>query len=166
MRTGKCEFDRSMNDVGTSYILWFACFLQLHGLHRLYNRKIGTGLLWFFTFGLLGIGQLVDLLLIPGMVEEHNSKVRAKLGYSPKGIPLNQPAVTVTVPPTRDQLMVKLVKAAAARGGKISVTQAVMDTGVGFGEVEAVLKQMLKSGYVTVDNHPTTGVVIYHFLEL
>lgn len=155
-----------MNDLGTSYLLWFACLLQLHGLHRLYNRKIGTGLLWLFTFGLFGIGQVIDLVLIPGMVEEHNTKVRAKLGYSPTGVPINQAAVLRVVPPTRDQLMVKLVKAAAARGGKISVTQAVMDTGIGFAEVEAILKEMVKSGYVGIDNHPVSGVVMYDFLEL
>ncbi|MCL1467321.1 NINE protein [Argonema galeatum A003/A1] len=155
-----------MNDVGTSYLLWLACLLQLHGLHRLYNRKFATGLLWLCTFGLFGIGQVIDLVLIPGMVEEHNTKVRAKLGYSPTGVPINQAAVLRVVPPTRDQLMVKLVKAAAARGGKISVTQAVMDTGIGFADVEAVLKEMVKSGYVGIDNHPVSGVVMYDFLEI
>lgn len=48
----------------------------------------------------------------------------------------------------------------------MSVTQAVMDTEISFAEVEAILKEMLKKGYVGVDNHPDTGVVIYHFLEL
>lgn len=41
-----------------------------------------------------------------------------------------------------------------------------MDTGASFTEVEAILKQMAKSGYVMVGNHPKTGAVIYHFLEL
>ena len=62
--------------------------------------------------------------------------------------------------------MVKLLKAAAARDGKLSVTQGVMDTEASFAEVEAVLKEMVKSGYVRVDNHPLTGVVVYEFLEL
>nr|MBA2747167.1 hypothetical protein [Tatlockia sp.] len=47
-----------------------------------------------------------------------------------------------------------------------SVTQAVMDTEASFAEVETTLKEMLKTGYVAIDNHPDSGVVIYHFLEL
>jgi hypothetical protein len=34
------------------------------GLHRFVSGRILTGLLWFFTLGLAGIGQLVDLILI------------------------------------------------------------------------------------------------------
>lgn len=156
-----------MNDTGVSYLFWLGWVFGLAGLHRFYNKKFGTGFLWLFTFGLFGFGQVIDLVLIPGMVEEHNLKLRAKLGYSPNGVPL-QPAITQTIekPPTRDQLMVRLVQAASKRSGKLSVTQAVMDTGVEFTEVEAVLKQMVKSGYVRIDNDPLTGVVVYDFLEL
>ncbi|MBW4576118.1 MAG: NINE protein [Aphanothece sp. CMT-3BRIN-NPC111] len=159
-----------MNDVGTGYLLWLGCLFQLHGLHRFYNKKYGTGLLWLCTFGLFGVGQFLDLFLMRSLVDEHNIKTRASLGLSPHGVPLAQPAIalTATLPkaPTRGQLMVKLLKAAAARGGKISVTQAVLDTGASFTEVETTFKEMLKSGYVCVDNHPLTGVVIYDFIEL
>ncbi len=101
------------------------------------------------------------------MVDEHNAQTRAKLGLSPTGVPLTQAAVAAAVVQTpREQLMVKLVKAAALRGGKITVTQAVMDTGVGFVEVEATLKEMVQSGYIDVGNDPVSGVVIYDFVEL
>jgi hypothetical protein len=164
-----------MNDAGTSYVLWFGCFFGFAGLHRFYNRKPITGLLWLMTWGFFGVGQFVDLVLIPNMVDDHNIKARARLGLSPNGMPLmnqvemldRREAIAAPVPvPTRDQLMVKLVKSAAARGGQISVTQAVMDTGVGFAEVESLLKEMLRSGYVRVDNHPVSGVVVYEFVEL
>jgi TM2 domain-containing membrane protein YozV/predicted transcriptional regulator len=159
--------EKPPNKVSSAYIFWLGCLLQLHGLHRIYNGKIGTGLLWLSTFGLFGIGQLVDLFLIPNMVDDYNTKLKARMGISAAGVPLWQPVVASTiVKPTREQLMVKLLKAAEARGGKISVTQAVMDTGASFAEVEAILKEMLKKGYVGVDNHPDTGVVIYQFLEL
>jgi len=46
------------------YVLWLFGFT---GSHRFYYGKPITGTLWFFTFGLLGIGWLIDLFLIPGM---------------------------------------------------------------------------------------------------
>jgi hypothetical protein len=156
-----------MNKVGTSYLLWLGCLFGVFGLHRLYNGKIATGLIWLFTLGFFGIGQFIDLLLIPDMVEEHNIKYRARLGMAANGVPLTQPTVTATaLKPTREQLMVKLLQAAAVKGGKLSVTQGVMATGLGFAEVEALLQEMVRTGYVGIDNDPVTGVITYDFKEL
>jgi serine/threonine protein kinase/TM2 domain-containing membrane protein YozV len=45
----------------------------LPGLHRFYVGKIGTGILWLFTFGLFGIGQLIDIIMIiVGQFEDKN----------------------------------------------------------------------------------------------
>lgn len=49
------------------YILWIFGFL---GMHRFYYGKPISGTIWFFTLGLLGIGWIVDLFLIPGMDRE------------------------------------------------------------------------------------------------
>jgi len=53
-------------NVGVAYLLWFASFIGFCGLHRIYTGRVLSGLLWFFTVGLCGFGQLVDLFLIPG----------------------------------------------------------------------------------------------------
>ena len=49
------------------YLLWIVGFT---GSHRFYYGKPVTGTIWFFTFGLLGIGWLIDLFLIPSMDRE------------------------------------------------------------------------------------------------
>ena len=46
------------------YLLWIFGFM---GAHRFYDGKPLSGTLWFLTLGLLGIGWLIDLFLIPGM---------------------------------------------------------------------------------------------------
>ncbi|HLO52123.1 MAG TPA: NINE protein [Kamptonema sp.] len=159
-----------MNNLGVSYLFWAGWLIGLSGLHRLYNGKIGTGLLWLFTGGLLGIGQVVDLLLIPSMVDEHNANIREKLGVSSAGIPMYHQAsaaiAQALVKQTPEQLTVKLLKVADAKGGKVSVTQGVMATGASFAEVEATLTELLKTGYVSIENDPITGIVIYNFHEL
>lgn len=62
------------------YILWIFGFT---GAHRFYYGKPVTGTLWFFTLGLLGIGWLIDLLLIPSMDRQADLRYRAgKVDYS------------------------------------------------------------------------------------
>ena len=46
------------------YILWIFGFT---GSHRFYYGRPISGTIYFFTLGLLGIGWLVDLFLIPSM---------------------------------------------------------------------------------------------------
>ena len=63
------EIQRTNNthSVVMGYLLWIFGFL---GSHRFYYGKPVTGTIWFFTLGLLFIGWIIDLLLIPGMDRE------------------------------------------------------------------------------------------------
>lgn len=62
------------------YILWIFGFT---GAHRFYYGKPVTGTIWFFTLGLLGIGWLIDLFLIPGMDREADLRFRAgRINYT------------------------------------------------------------------------------------
>lgn len=56
------------------YLLWIFGFT---GAHRFYFGRQVSGVIWFFTLGLLGIGWLIDLFLIPGMERDAGSKYQS-----------------------------------------------------------------------------------------
>jgi TM2 domain-containing membrane protein YozV len=151
-----------------SYLLSAGLFFGFGGLHRLYNGKIVTGVLWFLTWGLFGVGQVADLYFIPSMVDEREAQLlRLKGGLSQFGVPINQSVVVSQVHrPNGQQLMMELLKVAEAKGGKLTVTQGVIATGATFEEVEATLNNMFKSGYARMENHSETGAIVYYFDEL
>ena len=70
--------DTHLKSVG--YILWLFGFT---GSHRFYFGKPISGTIYFFTFGLLGIGWLIDLFLIPSLDREADLRFRAgRIDYS------------------------------------------------------------------------------------
>lgn len=58
------------------YILWFFGFT---GAHRFYYGKPVSGTIYFLTLGLLGIGWIIDLFLIPSM--DRKADARFKSGH-------------------------------------------------------------------------------------
>ena len=56
--------DANTHSTLIGYLLWIFGFL---GAHRFYYGRPVTGTIWFFTLGLLFIGWIIDLFLIPSM---------------------------------------------------------------------------------------------------
>lgn len=52
------------HSVVVGYVLWIFGFM---GAHRFYFGRPVSGTIWFFTLGLLFIGWIIDLFLIPSM---------------------------------------------------------------------------------------------------
>lgn len=69
-----------MKTTTIAYLLWLLGLVGLCGIHRFYADRPVTGVIWFLTGGLCFIGQIVDLFLIPGMIDEVNLKNRAIMG--------------------------------------------------------------------------------------
>ncbi|MEN9261499.1 MAG: TM2 domain-containing protein, partial [Thermostichus sp. HHBFW_bins_43] len=95
--------------IGPAYVLWFLGLFGICGAHRFYLGRWRTGLLWLCTLGLLGIGQLFDLIWIPVMVRQKNAllpgsvstaSVRASASESTKSEPqaIAQPETTTAEP--------------------------------------------------------------------
>lgn len=67
-----------MNDKepGIAYALMLFTLLGVAGVQHFYMGKIGRGFLWLLTFGLLGVGTIIDLFTIPAQVRQVNTQRR------------------------------------------------------------------------------------------
>lgn len=135
------------------------------GLQRLYAGKVGTGLLYLFTFGLLGVGQFIDLFLIPGMVQDANGRLLfASMGTGAlAGARRSRGALPVRrVPRSSEEFQVALVQAAEKHGGRLTVAEAVGETGRGFKDVKRQLDEMAINGFIEADSDDE-GSIFYRF---
>lgn len=154
-----------MVNKSTAYLLWLFCIFGICGVQRFYCGKIASGFLWLFTFGLFGFGQLVDLALIPVMVDEKNFKYLALRG----GYQNN--AQTLVVNPSKptpqanfQNDVVTILRLAQNKGGSISVADVIIETGKSSQEVRTILEKICADGLMEIGNHTDTGTIIYRLL--
>lgn len=141
-----------MNSKGIAWLLWALAWM-LPGAHRFYLGKPLSGFFFFITYNFLGMGLLMDAFMLNDMVDAANARDQRLLRAHPH-LALGDSMVTV------------LLKAAERRGGQLTLTEAVMETGRPFKDVEQELLTLLQDGHCSVENHAETGVVIYRFPEL
>ena len=62
------------------YLLWGFGFT---GSHRFYFGKPITGTFWFLTFGVFGVGWLIDIFLIPSLDKDADNKyIEGEIDYT------------------------------------------------------------------------------------
>lgn len=105
------------------------------------------------------------------MVEKRNASLRGLYG----GTSTPKPSITLNIGdiPLFDQLqaaqpssvspMQKLLKAAKANGGQLSLAQAAMHTELAPDQVKELLQEAIRVGYAEVTNDSNTGAIRYQF---
>lgn len=66
------EYHRRRRSPGLIMVLTLVGFLGLAGLQRFALGKVGTGFLYLFTLGFVGIGSIIDLIRYEQMAFDHN----------------------------------------------------------------------------------------------
>lgn len=138
---------QSPSDKGTAYLFWCMNFIGLAGMHRFYLGKPISGALYLLTFGFFGIGQFIDLFLIPGMVETHN--LRQYL----------LPGTTGAAKPT-NKLAVEILKVCRRKNGA-TLSDCVIETEADVSLIKAEIHKLCVEGLLHIDNRDHDGAVIY-----
>ena len=138
--------------VGLTYLFWAMGLFGLNGIHRFYCRKPVSGGIWLMSLGLVGIGQMVDLFLIPGMVEEANRPL-LQLGLAT--------ADSVALPSLERQLL-RLARASGRNGFSLNdaLIELELPAGAGSAAVRSEIERLLLEHLLDVGNDER-GRVVY-----
>jgi TM2 domain-containing membrane protein YozV len=101
-----------MKSKTTAYLLWL--FLGFLGAHKFYLDKVGTGVLYFFTFGLFGIGWIIDFFTLGNQVDAYNNALAGRnnsnVNTNMNNIVVNVSGTAVSSPPDVSQQLQKLLE--------------------------------------------------------
>jgi TM2 domain-containing membrane protein YozV len=90
-----------------AYALWALGFFGICGVQRLYLGQLGLGGVMLFTFGFCGLGQILDLLLLPDALTEANR--RLDVAKNELGVSTSSSPATGTVPTKNVKAFLKSV---------------------------------------------------------
>ena len=149
----------------------FLClFFGWMGLHRFYLKRPGGGLMMaWFVFGFVGsvaLGLAAFLIWAASVlvwwfieavhVDKWTGELRAARAEAEERLEFEGMVEVLTLP---------LMRAAQKHGGKLTVAEGVLATGLTITETEAVLVEMSKTGYVQIEN-TERGDLLFDFGDL
>lgn len=147
-----------MYSLGVAYLLWF--FFGWMGAHRFYLGKVGTGLLYLATGGLLGFGWFVDAFLVPSLVREANLRLRYHDalfggGSMPQG---------VAAPRPKESIERTILRVARSNKGVVTPAEIAIESDWTIDQAQKALDKLAAAGHADMRIRPS-GVIEYRFAE-
>lgn len=157
--------------VGVAYLLWLISGCGALGLHRFYMGKIGTGFLWMFSGGMLGIGCLYDAVTMTKQIDEANirysveARVRGELAYAHaaggRGRSYDAYAAQAPKPDSPEKIILRV---AQKNGGFVTPGEAALEGDLTVDEARKQLEKLAQKGAAEMRVR-SSGVVVYVFPE-
>jgi TM2 domain-containing membrane protein YozV len=150
---------------GTAYLLWLISGFGVLGFHRFYLGKVGTGLLFIVTGGLLGIGSLYDLITLPLQVREANLKLgyrnallqhyrqRESVGRQTREVGEKQKR--------KENLEQVILRTAKHNEGICTPSEVALESGRNIDEAKSALDTLSEKGYAEVRVRKNGGIVYF-----
>jgi hypothetical protein len=152
-----------------AYILFFLSGFGALGFHRFYLGKIGTGLLWMFTGGLVMVGSIYDFLTLPFQVREANIRqailddsVRRNVDKK-RWRSVNDGKMHII----RDKERVEhvILKLAKANKGILTATEVALSADISIEDAKKDLDAMVSKGYAELRVRQS-GSLVYTIPDL
>jgi len=140
------QADQPLRRLDLSYLLWCLSLVGICGVQRIYNRRPLSGVLYLLSFGLLGIGTVVDLFLIPSLVRHANA-------------PTLLDQARAAVEPIDRQLLL-LARSKGPAGFSLNDAVLALDPAVELAELRRVLEDLQQHELLLISNDEQ-GRVIY-----
>ena len=139
--------------MAVAYLLWTLSLVGVCGVHRFYARKPLSGVLWLLTFGFCYLGQLVDLLLMPKLVEEANQPLLLEQALA---------VAELTGPPPLERQLLALARRSGSKGFTINdaVLELQLPREADSGDIAAEIERLLHAHLLDVGNDER-GRVVY-----
>jgi hypothetical protein len=152
-----------------AYILFFLSGFGALGFHRFYLGKIGTGLLWMCTGGLVMIGSIYDFLTLPFQVREANIRqailddsVRRKFDNKNRR---NVDDGKAHIIHDRESVEHVILKLAKANKGILTASELALSAHIPIEEAKKDLDAMVSKGYAELRVRQS-GSLVYTIPDL
>ncbi|WP_255013478.1 TM2 domain-containing protein [Cyanobium sp. BA20m-p-22] len=106
-------------DLALAYALWALSLVGICGVQRMYLGQPGLGVVMLFTFGFCGIGQVLDLFLLPDALNQANrrlgfamNEVGVSASSSRVSATVRQKSVPASMPSAQDDELDQLLRQA------------------------------------------------------
>jgi hypothetical protein len=149
-----------MYKTSTAYLLLIPSFFGVAGLHRFYLGRMGTGIIWLLTGGLLGIGTLIDLLYIPSMVRQENLGIHYRRVLFVDEDPRPEA-------PKRESLEKVILRTARKNKGVVTPAEVALEGDISMEDAKQALEKLVAAGHADMRIRKS-GVIAYvipEFLE-
>ncbi len=154
-----------------AYLLWLISGCGVLGFHRFYLNKVGTGILYFFTGGLAGIGAFYDFFTLPSQVREANLRIKYEraLNLIDRGVAspamLNDTRIINRRGKSRksrkaiEQIILAVAK---SNNGAVTPSEIALEASISIEQSKKYLDTISEKGYADI-RVTKNGTIVYFF---
>ncbi len=161
-----------MLSVRMAYILWLPSLFGVCGLHRFYLGKFGTGLLYFLTGGLFGLGTLYDAFTLPDQVREARLKYRYQAAldagdrafFRRLGLDVDDSEGPARTGSRKESVEHVILRIAKKNRGLATPAEVALEGGVSADDAKEHLEQLVNKGFAEVRVR-RSGTLVYVFAD-